>query len=42
MASGETGTVERLGWGVRVVGVTGPLGALATWLIAQRLNWGDF
>jgi hypothetical protein len=42
IAPGETGTVERLGWGVKVVGVAGPVGALATFLIARRLNRGDF
>jgi hypothetical protein len=39
---GETGTVERLGWGVKVVGVFGPLGALVTFFIARRLNASEF
>ncbi len=39
---GDTGTIERLGWGVRVLGVAGPVGALATFLVARRLNRGDF
>jgi hypothetical protein len=42
IAPGGTGTVERLGWGVKVVGVAGPVGALATFLIARRLNRSDF
>lgn len=39
---GGTGTVERLDWGAKVVGVAGPLGALVTFLIARRLNASEF
>lgn len=39
---GETGTVERLGWGVRAVGLASPAGALATFLLARDLTQSDF
>lgn len=37
LAPGATGTIIRVEWGLKLVGLAGGAGALITWLVARRL-----